>query len=87
MVTNEDVVSSGRLPLITSPAFVVIKAADTFHTNNDASERDVADRVHLLQDHRLGVDASVPTPGSFTKGRIGFVEWSIVQIGGGARRP
>ena len=44
--------------LITSPAYVVIKAADVPHQDHPA-ERDVADRLHLLQDHRLGLDVSV----------------------------
>lgn len=41
--------------LITSPAFIVVKAADEFKDKTT----DVADRLHLLQDHRLGVGVSV----------------------------
>ena len=40
--------------LITSPAFVVIKAADEFHDKTTAPQPAVADRLHLLQGHRLG---------------------------------
>jgi len=42
--------------LITSPAYVVIKAADRPPYPDHTPERDVADRLHLLQDHRVGLD-------------------------------
>ena len=45
--------------LITSPAYVVIKAADRVPHQDHAAERDVADRLYLLQDHRLGLDVPV----------------------------
>jgi putative transposase len=44
--------------LITSPAFIVIKAADEFNTRRRAQPA-VADRLHLLQGHRLGLVLSV----------------------------
>ena len=56
--------------LITSPAYVVIKAADRFHTpttrvnemwqtGSEAERRRSRRTLHLLQDHRLGLDVSV----------------------------
>jgi transposase-like protein len=45
--------------LITSPAFVVIKAARRVPYQDDSAERDVADRLYLLQDHRLGLGLPV----------------------------
>jgi len=41
--------------LITAPDYVVIKAADAVHRQNHSHQRDVADRLHLLQDYRLGL--------------------------------
>ncbi len=49
--------------LITAPEYVVIKAADEFHGQNHRHQPDVADRLHLLQDHRLGVVLSQHDPG------------------------
>jgi putative transposase len=48
--------------LITSPAFVVIKAANEFKDQDHGAEPDVADRLYLLQDHRLGLVLSVDDP-------------------------
>ena len=48
--------------LITSPAYVVVKAADAFHTKTTRPNEIVADRLHLLQDHRVGLDVSVDCP-------------------------
>ena len=56
--------------LITSPAYLVIKAADQFHTQTtrinemwqteNAAERMCSRRtLHLFQDHRMGLDVSV----------------------------
>ena len=41
--------------LITAPSHVVIKAASEFHDKTVRHQRDVADRLHLLQDHWLGL--------------------------------
>lgn len=49
--------------LITSPAYTVIKAADRFKRANHAGERDVADRLYLLQDHRMGLDVPIDGAG------------------------
>jgi hypothetical protein len=56
--------------LITSPAYVVIKAADQFHTRttrpnemwqtgSEAERRRSRRTLHLLQDHRVGLDVPV----------------------------
>ena len=47
--------------LITSPAFVVIKAANASR-NRHGAEPAVADRLHLPQGRRLGLDLSVDHP-------------------------
>ena len=49
--------------LITSPAFVVIKAADEFRDKTTAPNQPVADRLHLSQGHRLGLVLPVDHPG------------------------
>ena len=49
--------------LITAPEYVVIKAADEFTGQNHRHQPDVADRFHLLQDHRLGLVLSQHDPG------------------------
>ena len=49
--------------LITSPAFVVIKAADEFPRQDHGAEPAVADRLHLSQGHRLGLVLPVDHPG------------------------
>jgi hypothetical protein len=41
--------------LIASPAYIVIKARDEFHTKDDPAQRDVADRFYLFQADRLGL--------------------------------
>ena len=41
--------------LITAPDYVVIKAADEFTDKTHCHQRDVADRLHLLQDYWLGL--------------------------------
>ena len=45
--------------LITSPAFIVMKAADEFRDKTTAPEPAVADRLHLSQGHWLGLVLSV----------------------------
>jgi putative transposase len=40
--------------LITSPAFIVVKAADEVQRQDDGTEPAVADRLHLSQGDRLG---------------------------------
>lgn len=47
------------LDLITSPAFIVIKAADEFRDKTTAYQSTVADRLHIPQGHWLGVDVSI----------------------------
>ena len=42
--------------LMTSPAYVVVKAAGEFHTK---TVRPMADRLYLLQDHWLGLDVPI----------------------------
>ena len=42
--------------LITSPAYRGDQGGRCVPHQDDASERDVADRLHLLQDHRVGLD-------------------------------
>lgn len=49
--------------LITAPDYVVIKAADEFTDKTTAINDDVADRLHLLQDHWLGLVLSQHNPG------------------------
>ena len=48
--------------LITSPAFIVIKAADEFKDKTTAPEPALADRLHLSEGHRLGLVLSVDHP-------------------------
>ena len=48
--------------LITSPAFVVIKAADRVPRQDNSDEPTLADRLHLLQGHRLGLVLSIDHP-------------------------
>jgi transposase-like protein len=45
--------------LITSPAFIVVKAAEEFHTKTHSAQPAVADRLHLPQGHRLGLVLSL----------------------------
>ena len=52
--------------LITSPAFVVIKAADEFGNKTTAAEPAVAERLHLSQGHRLGLVLPVEHPGGLS---------------------
>jgi putative transposase len=41
--------------LITSPAFILMKAADTFSQPTTAPNQPLADRLHLLAGDRLGL--------------------------------
>ena len=50
------------LDLITSPAFIVIKAADEFRDKTTAPQSTVADRLYLSEGHWLGLDISVDDP-------------------------
>ena len=50
------------LDLITSPAFIVIKAADEFRDKTTAINQLVADRLYLSEGHWLGLDVSVDDP-------------------------
>ena len=45
--------------LITSPAYVVIKAANEFKGQDHGDQPALADRLHLPQDHRLGLVLSL----------------------------
>ena len=45
--------------LITSPAFILMKAADRFANPTTASKPALADRLHLSEGHRLGLVLSV----------------------------
>ena len=49
--------------LITSPAFVVIKGGGCVQGQDDGPEPALADGLHLLQGHRLGLVVSVNDPG------------------------
>ena len=55
--------------LITSPAFIVMKAANEFKdndwmgTNHDGTQSALADRFYLSQSHWLGLVLSVDDPG------------------------
>ena len=48
--------------LITSPAFIVIKAADEFKDKTTRHQSTLADRLHLSQGHRLGLVLSLDHP-------------------------
>jgi hypothetical protein len=48
--------------LITSPAFVVVKAAEAFAEQTTAPNPALADRLHLPQGHRLGLVLPVNHP-------------------------
>ena len=47
------------LDLITSPAYIVIKAADEFKRQDHGAQPALADRLHLSEGHRLGLVLSV----------------------------
>src|SRR5580693_5534986 len=49
--------------LIASPAYIVIKAAEEFQDKTTASNPALADRLHLSQDHRLGLVLSLHRAG------------------------